>query len=279
MSTARTEVNAHARLRAAAPFLGPSEARVVAVMISRSEEVVGWSTAELAAAADTSTATVIRACQSVGFRGFQHLRLELARSASSVDAPGGAGDADPSFQSAIDAVRLAAQRIERDDLAAAADLIARSGRLVLVGNGFSGPPLQDLAMRLSTLGRPVEAPQDALAQQFAAHSLAGGDVCLALSYSGANVQTHRACVAATERGARLVVVTSYARSPIGRLADIVLDTGPVGAPHGVDPIAARVAHLAVLYAVHDRLALRRTRFDVGDMRSVVADALTDDDHD
>lgn len=50
------------------------------MILANPEEVVEWSTAQLALRADTATATVIRACQSLGFRGFQHLRLELERS-------------------------------------------------------------------------------------------------------------------------------------------------------------------------------------------------------
>ncbi len=80
MSIFRADVTIHSRVRAAASALGPSEGRVAAVIMDRPDDVVDWSAAELAAAAGTSTATVIRACQSLGFRGFQHLRLELARS-------------------------------------------------------------------------------------------------------------------------------------------------------------------------------------------------------
>ncbi|MGO2097525.1 MAG: SIS domain-containing protein [Candidatus Microbacterium stercoravium] len=152
----------------------------------------------------------------------------------------------------------------------------RARRVVLVGNGFSGPPLQDLAMRMSGLGQPVEAPVDPLAQQLAVHSLTGDDLCLALSYSGANVQTLRAAAAASERGASLLLVTSYARSPLGRIADIVIATGPVGSVHDLDPYLARLGHTVVLHALHRGLAERTASVDVADMRHVVADALSED---
>ncbi|MEH3090228.1 MAG: MurR/RpiR family transcriptional regulator [Microbacterium arborescens] len=201
MTLSRPELSVLARIRSSAALLGPSEAKVASIVLERAHEVVEWSTAELAQAAGTSTATVIRACQSLGFRGFQHLRLELARSAP-MRAHEGDDIAAGTFDDAVEAVRLAQESVSPARVIEAADLLRRARRVVLVSNGFSGPPLQDFAMRLSTLGRAVEAPIDTLAQQFAANSLGEGDLCFALSYSGANVQTLRACAAAHDRGAR-----------------------------------------------------------------------------
>lgn len=275
MSVTRQSLSALARVRAAAHSLGPSEGRVAAVIIANPDDVVGWSTAELAQAADTSTATVIRACQSLGFRGFQHLRLEVARAAPLAPQERD-NSADTSFDAAVDAIRLAQESVDPRQIERAAQALRQADRIVLVGSGFSGPPLQDFAMRLSTLGSSVEAPIDPLGQQFAVRSLAPGDVCLALSYSGANSQTLRACAAAAERGVTIVLITSYARSPIGRRADIIVTTGATATPHEVDPFFARLSHLVVLQSLYAGLAQAATQRDVEGMRAVVADALIDD---
>jgi RpiR family carbohydrate utilization transcriptional regulator len=286
----RPELSTLARVRSSVTSLGPSERKVAAVILTQPDDVMEWSTAEVAQAAATSTATVIRACQSLGFRGFQHLRLELARSSSSRfrahdaanDDPGpgpGPGPEDTvarTFADAVEAVRLAEENVETAGLESAAAALRTARRVVLVGNGFSGPPLQDFAMRLSVVGRAAEAPVDALAQQFAAHSLREGDLCFALSYSGANVQTLRACTAAADQGATVSLVTSYARSPIARISDIVITTGPAGASHDVDPFLARLGHTVVLHALHSALALQAPASDVSGMRHVVVDALTEE---
>jgi RpiR family carbohydrate utilization transcriptional regulator len=142
-----------ARLRAGSPQLGPSERRVASVILARPDDVTDWSTSELAAAADTSAATVIRACQSLGFRGFQHLRLELARAAPGLpvasDDPVGA-----LFDEAVDALRLGRESVDPAAIEQAVGALEGAHRLVLVGNGFSAPPLQDAALRFSTSGAP-----------------------------------------------------------------------------------------------------------------------------
>lgn len=272
-------MDAVARIRAAAAALGPSERRVADTILAQPGEIVSWSTAEVARAADTSPATVIRACQSLGFRGFQHLRLEVAR-AVAVAPESTATEPDyvaEVFDEAADAIRLAQDSVNRLQLEAAIAAILQARRIVLVGSGFSGPPMQDFAMRLSTLGFSVEAPVDALAQQFAVHSLGSDDVCLVLSYSGANMLSLRAATAARDRGARVVLVTSFVRSPIARLADVVVATGPAAAPHGVDPAMARLGQTVVLHVLHAGIARQQPSEDVDGMRQVVAEALGDDD--
>jgi len=265
-----------ARLRAASSLLGPSERRVAQVVLSRPAEVVDWSTTELALAADTSPATVIRACQSLGFRGFQHLRLEVARAAGEREHEGPDDLVGGVFSEAIDALRLGQESVDGVRVEEAAATLSGARRIVLLGNGFSGPPVQDAALRFSTLGRSIEAPVDILAQQFAVHSLSDQDVCLAVSYSGANAHTLTAARTAVALGARLIVVTSYARSPLARIATIALVTGPASRAHDVDPFLSRLGHLVVLHALHTALSARSGGGDTAHMRHVVADALAED---
>ncbi|MGP0225126.1 MurR/RpiR family transcriptional regulator [Paenarthrobacter sp. NCHU4564] len=262
-----------AQLRSSMPLLGPSERRVIDTVLRNSGDVAEWSTGELASAAETSAATVVRACQTVGFRGFQHLRLEIARATPSIQSQIGEGDPTLQvFSDAADAVLVAKDSLNIATLNATVLAIAGAQRLVLVGSGFSGPPLQDAAMRFATVGRSAEAPSDVLAQQFAASSLTANDVCLAVSYSGANVHTLHACRAAADGGAQVIAITSFERSPLTRLATMSLITGQVRRAHDVDPFLSRLGHQLVLHALHLGLAAR-TRSGTEQMREVVADAL------
>lgn len=267
--------SALALIRAYAATLGHSEGAVARVILERPGEVPQWSTQQLAAAAGTSTATVIRACQRLGFRGFQHLRLELARESAAVE-PGPTGDSvDQVFEGARAALLAGRDAIDRHALARAASALATARRVVCTANGFSAPPLQDAAMRLATVGRPVEAPIDILAQQFAAHSLGPEDVCLALSHSGANAHTLATVRAARKRGARIVAVCSYARAPLPDLADITISTGAIGSQHTVDPLFSRLVHSVLLQALIAELSALLDPADSLEMREVVAEALAD----
>ena len=256
-------------------MLGPGEQRVVRAVLTEPGAVVELSTAGLAAASGTSPATVVRACQRLGFRGFQHLRLELARAATDSDyAP--ATPMDSAFAAATEALTATRATVDETGFARVVDLIVRARRMLLVGNGFSSPPIQDAALRFTTAGRSVEAPLDILGQQFSARLLTAGDLCLAVSYSGANTHTLRACTAAHERGATIVSVTSYTSTPLTRISDHVLWAGAGAHENEADSFAARVSQATILYALQ-RAVLEHPEHrgvDTG-ARDVVADALTD----
>lgn len=261
-----------AQIRAALPMLGSSEQRVADVLIAHAGQVAALSTAEVAQLAGTSPATVVRACKNMGFSGFQHLRLEIARQEP---AEGGAEDPVTGvFSAAQDSLAVAARMLDRRALEQAAAAIAAAGTVLMVGNGFSAPPLQDAALRLLTQGVNVHAPADVQAQQFTARGLGAADVCLAVSYSGANRNTLATCGTAREQGATMISVTSFTQSPLMRLTDIALVTGSVRKPHAIDPFQSRLAHMAALQALC--MLVEGGDSTVPQMRSVVADSLTEE---
>lgn len=267
-----------ALIRALKPSLGPSESAVAGVILDRCAEIPDWSTQELAAAAGTSAATVVRACQRLGFRGYQHLRLELAREGAPLQSAGTSASLDAvtqSFTGAQEALRLSAAAIDRSTVLRAAQTLLSANRIMFTANGFSAPPLQDAAMRFATVGRPVESPLDILAQQFTAHTLGPDDVCLALTHSGANAHTLATVRAAQHAGATVIVVCSYSHAPIPELADTIIATGSRSAQQAVDPFFSRVNHSVALHALLTAYTDLAGGGDAAGMFDVVATALSD----
>jgi DNA-binding MurR/RpiR family transcriptional regulator len=182
------------------------------------------------------------------------------------------------FAEAADAISVSQESLSTADFDRAATALSQASRVLMVGTGFSSPPIQDAALRFLTAGRPVEAPLDVQAQQFAARLLKEGDVCLAVSYSGANANTLKACSAAKDGGgATVIAITSFSRSPLTRLADVSLVTGPVTRNHDVDPHLSRISHGLVLHALQRAVfAQPGGESLMNSMRDVVAESLTDD---
>lgn len=264
-----------ARIRAGLATLGPSEQLVARAILMQPRAVVDMSAAELANLSGTSPATVIRGCQRLGFRGFQHLRLELARVPSG-DGPVPSTPFEEAFTAAADALTATRANIDDQAFGNAVTAIVRAGRVLMLGNGFSSPPIQDAALRFVTAGRSVEAPVDVLAQQFSARLLGSEDVCLAVSYSGANAHTLRACTAAHDRSATVIVVTSYAHSPLARLADHVLWAGAGLRENDADSFASRVSQSTILYALQRAILGHPDAAEVASAANeVVADALSE----
>lgn len=99
-------------------------------------------------------------------------------------------------------------------------------RVLVVGNGLSGPLAMALVMRLNAAGRSVEHFTDPIAQQIAAKQLGAGSALIVLSGSGASRPTLETMHAAQEGGAHVIAVTSFARSAVAKLADVPLVMPP-----------------------------------------------------
>ena len=61
------------------PFLSAAEKKATEYIIQNPEKVVGFSVASLAEAAGVSEPTIVRACRSLGFSGYQNFKIALAQ--------------------------------------------------------------------------------------------------------------------------------------------------------------------------------------------------------
>ncbi|MDF3312721.1 MurR/RpiR family transcriptional regulator [Rhodococcus sp. T2V] len=253
-------------IRAVAPRLAPSERRVAEVCVERPREVAWWSAADVAEQAGTSTATVIRACQNLGFKGFQHLRMLLLRDLGAVGAS--AADADSGERSGAGLLRTvftelatelggALAPLDEDAFERAVQALATAERVLVVGNGGSGPSAAAVAVRFLANGRPAEAPSDAVIQQLTAAQLTSRDVLLAVSDSGLNSVTLRPAEAARGAGATVIGVTSYAKSTLVELSDIGLVVGGGSGPWGGLGASATVVQVAFLIGLQVAVCQRR----------------------
>ena len=213
-----------ARIRSVQPSLLPAEQAVAAALLEHAEQIVELSSQQLAELAGASRATVVRTCQSLGYSGYQQLRVLLARDAGYATAPdkqagiGPAGMVVDTFTQVGRAVASMTALLDPEAVAGTVKAMAAARRMLVVGNGLSAPLAQDMAARLSAMGRPAESPVDVIGQQIAARLLGPEDLLLIISGSGANSSTLRVAQAALDAGATLVVITAFARSPLAALA-------------------------------------------------------------
>jgi RpiR family carbohydrate utilization transcriptional regulator len=254
-----------AAIRAALPSLQPADARVAKTVLANPAEAVYLTVSELAARAGTSASTVVRACQQLGFRGYHDLKLSLAR--DSGPAGVAAGDIQPGDPPqdvlrkvlAFDAAAIGDSlgTLDPDSFAAAVEAIDNAASVLFVGVGTSAPLAQDAAYRLLTIGIPTQAPADAHIQHVAARMLTARDVCFAVSHTGSTRETVASVAAARTAGATTVAITSFSRSPLTDVADIVLVAGGGERSFRIEAMASRIGHLSVLDAIFVAIAMRR----------------------
>ncbi len=211
------------------PSLLPTEQAVARVLLARSAEIVELNSQQVADLAGASRATVVRTCQSLGFTGFQQLRVLLARDAGYPDKREAAGTPDGAAGIVTDTFRRMASVVDAmvallDTAAveAAVETLASARRVVVVGNGLSAPLAIDTAARLTSIGRPAEAPLDVIGQQITARLLEPTDTLLVISGSGANAGSLRVAKSARLADTPVIAVTAFGRSPLTQTATINL---------------------------------------------------------
>ena len=138
-------------VRAASGFLPPAEVRVAQALLARGVDVIHCSVTEIAMAADTGVGTVVRACQSLGFKGFQAAKIGLAQDLLPLDERPQRdvtkGDRPEEVlaklaESSGDALRRATASVEASSLKRAVDMIAKARRVPRLGVGTSAPLAQ-----------------------------------------------------------------------------------------------------------------------------------------
>ncbi len=213
--------------------LVPTERKVAELILTQPEVALESTAQELAEIVGVGRSTVIRACQSFGYKGYLQLRVALAKQLAVQHTAPNSFDQSGIGQLAYDAHQISErlpQAIATVD-AQTYDLVIQTlnsnRRILCVGHGLSTPIALDLAMRLSSLGKQSEFIFDPLAGQITARHLNTDDSVVVISGSGASDLSLRTANSGKESGAKVIAITSFASSPLVSLADYSLVISPI----------------------------------------------------
>ncbi|RMB72373.1 MurR/RpiR family transcriptional regulator [Rhodococcus sp. SBT000017] len=246
--------------------LSPAEQRVSRQVLSHPEDVLELSVTELAARSDTSVGTVMRFCTRLGLRGYQDLKLNLARTVISVTdslaAEVHADDTDDVvlakvLASSATAISHASDLIDSTALTAIVDSLVTARRVAFAAVGTSAPLAADISYRLTTIGVDATFTPDPHVQHVTARMLGPGDVCFAISHTGSTQETLAVMRTAAQTGATTAALTSFTSSPLTDIVDHRLVAGSRETSYRIESMTSRLVHLAVLDAIHVALVLRR----------------------
>lgn len=261
--------------------LSPSLARIARAVGENPAIVIDATINELAAACDTSVASVVRFCRAIGVNGYAALRValaaELGRESAQFTEPRGFG----SEISARDSLREATEKIAALELLAieetigsldygalesAVDAIDRSERVLLFGIGASRLAADDLGHKLLRIGRSAIMLSDAHEASAAAALAAPESVAIGFSNSGTTSETVRFLQTAQAVGTTTIGVTAAAGSPVAHAADHVLLMHAREPRFRAGAMVSRIAQLALVDALFIGTAQRRHAHSVQALR-------------
>lgn len=257
MSTATPVIE---RIRAVGDGLSAAGQRIAQVLRDSPSAVIGMTVTDLANESGTSVGSVVRFCQDLQFRGFQDLKIHLAGDLSSV-AGGSTDDSSEALPGRVlletaTALRQAAQSIDAEAFTGAVDLLSGARRILVTGVGTSAPVAADAAYRLALAGASALYIADAHGQHVAAALLTPDDVCLTVSHTGQTQETLAVTAAANDAGAKSIGISSFSRSPLAQLCDVLLVAGSAETGFRLEAMTSRFVHLAVIDALYVALAQR-----------------------
>jgi DNA-binding MurR/RpiR family transcriptional regulator len=268
----RTEPNdgtVLATLRGLMPNLSQSEARVAQAAINDPAGSAASTIGELARRCDTSEATVIRLCRTIGFSGYPEFRLSLAAAAATT-ADGGeylSGDilATDTAEQVVrkvtgadaQAIRETAAQVSVRSLKAAAKVIGSARRIDLFGAGASSFAAQDMQYKLHRIGLVSHCYADPQNAVSSASLLQRGDVALGLSHTGRTKDSIHYIEVAAAAGATTIAITNHPRAPIAKAADIVITTAARETTFRSGAMASRIAQFTLVDVLFVLVAQQR----------------------
>lgn len=208
----------------------------------------------------TSTATVVRFAQTLGYEGYpemqRSIRAELPsylramdRIKSHLESPQEAnGMPETVFQTDINNIQRTARNLSQEKLDAAVQAMAQAQRILVVGTGLSSSAAVFLTHSLKIIG--LDARQNANEGLSLASDLAGlrqGDLLVAIDLWRYVRSTVSAVRKARSAGAQVIAITDSIVSPLAETADFAFEVVTEGVAHSLSA-AALMSLLNVIIA-------------------------------
>lgn len=257
--------------------LAPAEKKVADYVLAQRDQIQFMSITQLADECGVADATISRFCRSLGTKGFNAFKLELAQhtAPSRIQHPA-QPDADSLMGRSHEVGRLAHEAVDQTmellnprQVEKAVELIEQAQRIMCFGSGSSMILAQECANLFSTVTGKFFAVADAHTQLSTLATMRENDIIFLFSYSGATTGGIDILELAKSRGIKTILVTRFRKSPAANIADVVLCCGSNEGPYQFGSVPAKIAQLVVIdflfqeYYHRNREACDANRFQIG----------------
>lgn len=240
-------------LRAKRDSLTKSGAIVADYLMQHAEDAQYLSISSLANECGVAEATIFRFCRSLGFQGYNEMKIALAKATATATPT--AAKLEPgadtqllithAYNTAVEALNGTRNMLDAEAIDRAATLLQRARQVYFFGQGGSQVLAGDIWARFSMLSTKFRTAGDSHMQAITASLMGPEDVILFISYSGCTRDMMDTLHLAKENGAKVILVTHYADAPGAVLADVVLLCGAKENPLDSGSIPAKLAMLFV----------------------------------
>lgn len=227
------------------------EKRIADCILAEPEKVMNSPLVYVAKKAKVSEGSVINFSNSLGYKGFSQLKINLAQYVSTYSVHDEVTREDSPKQILRKLINRAIVSFEStydtigQELQSATDLLSKAGKIVVVGVGHSMVIAKDISIRMMWLGLPAIAETDPLLAGTMSTQMKENDVIFAVSNSGRTREVLMVAQTAHSLGVKVIGLTSYPSSPLAKLSDVTLVSVSMEAQDYRESTTARLTQLMI----------------------------------
>ena len=195
--------------------------------------IVHQSISEVAGMCGISVATISRFVKTLGYKDYQDFKLAVVQfmPGEEKEVPV-SGDIEESHSILdvtrnilardIEALKETSNLIKEEDIESAVKMMTKAGRIMFFGVGSSLASALEGCNRFVRITPKASINFETHMQYAAAALMSEDDVAIIISYSGSTREIVEIAKTAKGRGAKVICITKYPRSPLTHYSDIIL---------------------------------------------------------
>ncbi|MCW6665331.1 MurR/RpiR family transcriptional regulator [Aerococcaceae bacterium NML191219] len=240
------------KIRKSLPDCTPVEKQLAEYILNNKSAVIHYSAQLLAENSNTSAATVVRYAKKLGYKGFQQLKIDLAKDNSEqevsfddiiLEEDDTLTLVKKSYSSNLKTLEQTYNLINVEHLSSAIHLLTQAETIYLVGVGGSSIICEDLMHKLTRINKKVIFHQNFHIFLHNLTYIKPKDVLIAVSYSGETPEIINAVKFANAAHAPVVAITQFRKNTLAKLADILLNTASEEKEMRLGAISSRFSSL------------------------------------
>ncbi|GAA0590048.1 MurR/RpiR family transcriptional regulator [Virgibacillus siamensis] len=213
--------------------LPPSERRIAEYILQNPDEAILLTAIALGEKSNTSSAAVIRLCKSIGFSGFQELKLRVTgdlQEKAAVDYR----DIKPKephkdisekiTAHTIQTIKETMNIMDTSQLNSAVNMLINADSILFVGFGASNIAAMDAEQKFIRIDKKVQSFSDVHMAATAIANKGPNDVIVGISFSGNTQEVAKLMELAKQNNSKTISITKYGKSLVTSHADTMLYT-------------------------------------------------------
>src|SRR5690625_3945168 len=234
-----------------------TEKKVADYILEHKNEVVYMSITDLAETCHVGESSIFRFCKTLKLRGYQELKIALAHYTSVEDEMPQLSSkitmqdtidelSSKMLTATINALTETDNLIHTNDVSKVVDEIIKAERIHFFGVGASLLTALEAKNKFMRITNKTECSLDSHLQAMSASLITKNEIAIIISYSGSTKDTIEVAKIAKDRGAKIIAITRFSKSPLTSYADITLLCGANEGPLQGGSLTAKMSQLYLL---------------------------------